>query len=263
MKYSFTKGASVAIICCVPIVANSLTYFDCANSDGSMAYRIEPCLAGQIEKRHFDVDEKKSDSGNKESVWNVSPRIESPKIIREQSGNISNYRAKGNLASTQAVGCITLTEAKNTFTPADLYRSVGECIANNDYHRATGLFMLAGIYASFDAERITDKTAAQARTVLIMNLFSTMPLDKKNRFNEAAKRTVSNSESLNVLCGEIQKIGMPNYYPNYMILHGMKAFTGNPHDGAIDNSFNASGTWKKLQSTYLNCPNLSSSDAGR
>lgn len=256
MKYSFTQGVSVAILCCAPIVANALTYFDCINRDGSMAYRIEPCLAGQIEKRHFQVDIEKSDSNHKESVGDAAPHAESPKIIKEQNGNITNYRTEGNLASTQAVGCIPLTEARNTFTPADLYKGVGECIANNNYDLATGLFMLAGIYASFDAERITDKTAAQAKSVLIMSLFSTVPQDKKNRFNETVKRTVTNSVMFNTLCGEIHRIGMPNYYPNYMIIHGMKAFTGNPHDGALDNRFDSSGTWKKLQSTYLNCQNL-------
>ena len=177
-----------------------------------------------------------------------------PKIIIEQNGRITNYRAEGSLASTQTVGCIPLAKAKNTFTPPDLYKGVAECITQDNYDFAAGLFALAGIYGRFDAERISDKSAGQAKAVLVMNTFSTVPQDKKTAFNEVLNRTTKNAGSLKKLCGDVQKIGMPNYYPGYMILHGMKAFTGNPHDGALVKDFDAPGVWMNLQAAYLHCP---------
>jgi len=179
---------------------------------------------------------------------------EPPKIIKEQNGNLINYQAAGNLASTQTIGCISLSEVKNTFTPADLYKGVGECIAKDNYDLATELFFLAGTYANFDAERITDKTAGQAKTVLIMNVFSSVPQDKKTKFSEVVDRLMKNPDTLGVLCSKVQKIGMPDYYPGYMILHGIKAFTGNPHDGALVKDFDAQKVWAALQTKYLHCP---------
>lgn len=179
---------------------------------------------------------------------------ESPKIIKEQNGKITNYRVDGSLASTQTVGCIPLVQAKNTFTPPDLYKGVVECLGKDDYESSAKLFALAGIFARFDAERITDKSAGQAKTVLIMNTFSNLSADKKTRFNEALNHIAKTPELLGKLCEEVKQIGMPNYYPSYMILHGIKAFTGNPNEGALVKDLDSSAAWKNLQSGYLHCP---------
>ena len=179
---------------------------------------------------------------------------EPPRIIKEQNGKITNYRAEGSLASTQAINCIPLAEVKRKFTPPDLYKGVADCLAKNEYESAARLFALAGIYARFDAERVTDKTAGQARTVLIMNTFSNVPEDQKNKLNASLSRITKTPELLGDLCRELAQLGMPDYYPNYMILHGIRAFSGNPHDGALVANFDAMGTWKGLLSTYLHCP---------
>ncbi len=181
---------------------------------------------------------------------------EPPKILTQQSGNIKKHWAEGSLASTQTVGCIPLAQAKNTFTPPDLYKGVEACVAQDNYDLAVRLFILAGIYSWFDADRITDKTAAQARTILITNTFATIPQGKKAKFSKALERLTKNPDPALVekLCNEVQKVGAPNYYPSYMILHGIKTFTGNPHEEALLKDFNASNVWKSLQSEYLHCP---------
>jgi hypothetical protein len=180
--------------------------------------------------------------------------MEPPQIITEKNGGVSNFRAEGSLASAQAIGCISLMDAKNIFTPADLYQGVEECIAKDNYDSAASLFALAGIYGKFDAERVADKSAGQAKTVLVMKTFAHVPKDKKTRFNVTLKDIMKNPEALGRLCIEIQTIGMPNYYPSYMILHGMKAFTGNPHDGALLTDFDSKSVWENLQTAYLHCP---------
>lgn len=177
-----------------------------------------------------------------------------PKIIKEQNGKVTNYRAEGSLASTHAVNCIPLTQVKRQFTPPDLYKGVEKCLARDEYESAAKLFALAGLYARFDTERVTDKTARQARTVLIMNTFSNESEQKKNNLNASLTRITKSPELLGELCKEVIQIGMPDYYPGYMILHGIKAFSGNPHEGALVTNFDAQGTWKRLQSTYLHCP---------
>jgi hypothetical protein len=113
--------------------------------------------------------------------------------------------------------------------------------------------MLAFIYGIFDAERVADKTAGQAILALNMDTFSSVPQDIKIKVDEAIKHIAQDNELLKKLCSETNKIGPPDYYPSYMILHGVRAFTGNPHDGALIKKFDALGTWKKIQSNNLKC----------
>jgi hypothetical protein len=177
-----------------------------------------------------------------------------PNIIEEKHGNVTNYAVEGNLAAAKPVGCIPLADAKNDLTPADLYPGVLDCIEQNKFEMATDLFALAGIYARFDAERVTDETAGQAGQALIMNTFSDVPQNKKSQFLAVFNRVSKSAKSLGPLCVQIQKIGAPDYYPKYMILHGVKAFTGDPYEGALSDKFDPVAAWRRLQSDYLHCP---------
>ena len=177
-----------------------------------------------------------------------------PKITTAQNGRVTNYRAEGSLESTQAIGCIPLAKARNTFTPPDLYSGVAECVTRDNYDFAAALFALAGMYASFDAERVSDRSAGQAKTVLVMNTFANLPEDKKTKFNATLNRIAKSPEFLGKLCGDVRKVGKPDYYPKYMILHGMNAFTGNPNDGALLKDFDSQKAWMNLQAAYLHCP---------
>jgi hypothetical protein len=46
---------------------------------------------------------------------------------------------------------------------------------------------------------------------------------------------------------------LPTQHQN-MILHGMKAFTGNPYEDALLKDFDAQKTWTEIQTSYLTCP---------
>jgi hypothetical protein len=183
-----------------------------------------------------------------------APAPPPPQIIKEQRAKVTHYGAEGNVAPIHTLGCIPLAQVRNEYTAADLYQAVGACVAKDQISEGVDLFALAGMYASFDGQRVADRSAAQAKTVLIMNTFARVPQDKKTKFAEANKQTTDDPAALRRLCGEIRRIGPPNYYPAYMILHGIKAFTGNPHENALVPDFDAAGTWKKLQGAYLHCP---------
>ncbi|MBF0399735.1 MAG: hypothetical protein HQL90_03090 [Magnetococcales bacterium] len=178
---------------------------------------------------------------------------EPARIVTRQDGVVNRHEVAGQLAATQPVGCIALSLATNKLTPPDLYHGVRECIARDNYDAAVGLFALAGIYSSFDTERVTDQTAHQGATVLILNTFAEIPLDKKQTFQAAVRQLQESPAVRNRLCAAIKKIGMPDYYPNYMILHGTKAFTGDPHAEALVSSFDGPKVWTALQSSYLKC----------
>jgi len=189
------------------------------------------------------------------SAITLAQTLERPKIITEKSGNVTKHWVEGSLASTQVVGCIPLAEARSTFTPPDLYKGVEKCVAQDNYGLAVGLFALAGAYASFDEDRVIDKTVEGARAELIMNTFSAILQDKKIKFNKAFNRLIEDPERIEKLCKQVQKIGPPNYYPSYMVLYGSKAFLGNPHEDALVKNFDASVGWRNIQLEYLHCSN--------
>ncbi|MEO5349956.1 MAG: hypothetical protein H7836_09940 [Magnetococcus sp. YQC-3] len=185
-------------------------------------------------------------------VWPLRAQ-EPPKISTTQEGVVHRHEVEGHLASTRSLGCIALSEAKSSFTPPDLYGAVRACIDRDDYDASVALFALAGIYSRFDVERVADKTAEQGIPVLIMNAFSHLSPDKKERFNAALQRVTGTPALRDTLCGTIRSIGMPDYYPNYLILHGIKAFMGTPPPADLVVDFDRQQVWESLQSTYLNC----------
>lgn len=156
---------------------------------------------------------------------------------------------------TRDVACIALSEAKSAYTPPDIHTAIVKCISRGDFAKAASLFMLAGIYSRFDAERVADKTARGGVRVLIMNTFGRFSKEQKEGFSGAANQLTQASSELQAFCSELVRIGPPTYFPKYLILHGMNAFTSpNPLENAIDLSFDAVSTWARLQETYAHCP---------
>ncbi|MEO5349086.1 MAG: hypothetical protein H7836_05520 [Magnetococcus sp. YQC-3] len=167
---------------------------------------------------------------------------------------VRRHVIKGSLAGQQTIGCLPLSAIAHTAIPPDLYAAVQSCIVQGEYHVAVGLFALAGLYGSFDSARVADKTAAEGITVLIMRTFADLSPEQKERFNATVQRVMTTPALLDALCVEIGKVGMPDYYPDYLLLHGLKAFTGDPHQEALIAHFNGPQVWDELQSTYLHCP---------
>lgn len=168
-------------------------------------------------------------------------------------GRITRLRIPASLAVTHELGCIPLDGVVSTITPPDLYAAIPRCLAANRYTDAVALFALAGAEASFDALRVTDKTAGQARQVLIMNTFGRLPQEQRQQFNDTLKVTMADPHALADLCDRVRKLAPPSYYPQYMILHGIKAFSSDPYENAIDAHFDAQSSWAQVQRTYLQC----------
>jgi hypothetical protein len=169
------------------------------------------------------------------------------------AGRVLNLAIAGNLAVAHDLDCTTLDRVAASDIPPDLYAAIPRCLAANRYEDAVMLFALAGTEASFDAMRVTDKTAGQARQVMIMNTFNTLPEEQRQKFNDTMKALTSNPQSLSDLCARVSKFAPPAYYPRYMILHGIKAFSGDPYANALDPNFDARSAWVQVQRTYLNC----------
>ena len=194
------------------------------------------------------------------STVSVAQTTKPPKIIteKEKCGNVTvtNYRIEGARASYQNIGCISIGKVKNTFTPPDLLKGAEACIAQGNYNDAIKLILLANIYYNFDAQRVTDESAKDAGSLLyseFLSKFSEMH-NVRDKMTKAAESIVNDSQALKTCCDQIKSVGYPRYYPNYMILHGMRAFRGDPHKDALVKDFDAQTVWNKSIEATTRCP---------
>jgi ankyrin repeat protein len=153
--------------------------------------------------------------------------------------------------------CVQIGSIDNSHTPIELYSSLNDCLENNRDADAVSLFILAGMDSSFDAVRVSDKTAGQARTILIMALFDGMAADVHARFEMTMKALIDDPSRHAVLCEQVKKAGPPKYFPAYMVSHGLGVMQSTLANQApptpLDPKFDAATSWRDLITNYLNC----------
>ena len=115
--------------------------------------------------------------------------------------------------------------------------------------------MLSGIFSRFDSRRVVDRTAQGGGAVLIMRTFGQFNSEQRDAFGKATSPLFSDTPEKQIICQNIKKIGYPTYFPKYLILHGLNAYTSkNPLENALIDGFNSDSTWENLLDTYLHCP---------
>jgi hypothetical protein len=176
-----------------------------------------------------------------------------PQVNVTQNGKVTNMTIAGQLAAKNPVGCVPLYSLDNSRTPPDIYLGVSACILKDDYQAGAALFALAGIESRFDAARVLDKSAGQAGQVLIMTTFGGLEQQKRDQFEKTVGALAADPAAMTGTCAAIRKIGHPNYYPEYMVLHGINGFTAKAGDATMEPNFDAQTTWNSLLTTYLNC----------
>ncbi len=176
-----------------------------------------------------------------------------PRMVQETSGNVTNVRVAGSLAKTHELPCISISEANNSYTPADLYASAAKCDAAGRRTDAVQIYFLAGAYSVYDSMRVKDRSAIQARQVLIINNFGSISDTSHPRlYADIQKITSRQPAAIAALCAGIKAVGKPSYHPHYMILHGMAAFDGIEGDGLVPD-YDAAANWAKTLAP-LRCP---------
>jgi hypothetical protein len=200
---------------------------------------------------------------NTESVFIPRQKLTPPSKERIIAKNITNIRTKESLQKTHDLPCIGINEAKNTYTPADLYASFEKCVSQNNNKKAIELYTIAGAYALYDVMRISDQTVAGGIEVMITNLKNNIGTKKMEKFVKYAKEFKKTPEAT-ILCDKIKNIGKPNYYPEYLISHGISAVFVNElermndmkgkieYDG-LKKNYDAEKNWTEALKAYSGC----------
>lgn len=165
-----------------------------------------------------------------------------------------NFESEGNLKKTNELDCIKIDDMKNSYTPADIYGGVSKCLQQERYEDAISLMFVANAYGRYDSFRVADKTAHQAITMLKFNSMSSVGKEKISKAQNEITNLVNRNRTAirEAACKSARKLGRPNYFPNYMIQHGMGAFTSKPKE-KIMADFNPDEAWQKVINEYLKC----------
>jgi hypothetical protein len=173
-----------------------------------------------------------------------------------------NHQAPKSLKSKQVYPCIKIDRITNRYTPPLLYIFMNSCIKEGKYAGAVQFFALAGTYSSYDTKRVADITARQAHSALLQEFFAVLNKKQLDRLFKELDKTLSDKNKLPIVCTKIKSIGAPDYYPEYMINHGLRAVTGQnkadseqPTGNGLITDFNAADAWAKSLDGYLHCPN--------
>lgn len=171
----------------------------------------------------------------------------------ETKPRITQVETAGNPAAVGPVGCVPLATLTHRHTPADLMPGVRACIEAGDPRGATELYALFGVYGRFDTLRVADKSAHQTVTVLRMVHLAPVDPELMKSFRVEFQRYLHRgSPELAELCTRLQALGRPTYRPDYMLRHGMSAFTG--RGGGLRADFDPEAAWREALDGYLHCP---------
>lgn len=168
---------------------------------------------------------------------------------------VTNIYTEGNLRPTHDLPCISAEDARKDYSPADLATSLKRCFENGDDARAIEMVVVLQLRGEFDARRVSDKTAHGAYQVLIMDVANAVGEDWAPRITAAFEKFKGDgSDGHARICSMAKLQGAPNYRPDYMIAHGMKAVLGTIEGDGLVPGFDPQASWEELLKDYLKCP---------
>jgi hypothetical protein len=165
------------------------------------------------------------------------------------------FGAVGLVALGWLFACPDPKWMSNRIDPLQLSDVVRSCVDRERYDRAVFYYALMGLYGRIDISRVIDKSAHQAAAVLMTSTVRNLTAAQKSSFQASLQATLQDSAKQSEMCSGAKRIGPPDYYPDYMIRHGMRGFIdpdwkSNPQVKMVD----IEGIWRGLMATYMHCP---------
>lgn len=185
----------------------------------------------------------------------TQPATPAPTLEVKAEGNVTTVTTAGNLKSTFDIGCIDFSQAKNVYSPADLFKGSVACFQAGDGGRGVKLFALAMAYGRFDIARVADTTAHQGMEVLKLSNFDAFSDEDKTMISEGFEAFTKDPDEWAPFCTRLRALGPPAYHPDYMIQHGMRAVQPWNQDGSngLLADFDPDSTWRMVVDQYMKC----------
>ena len=149
---------------------------------------------------------------------------------------------------------VGINEIQTEYTPADLYPAVSKCVLSDDYEKAAEIFAVAGSFGRFDKKRVTDESAHEAMTMLLIHAFDGMSSEQKSKLQEIINKRFGGAEIDMSICPHLRSLGHPTYYPRYMIQHGLGSFLSDKSEQPLVEGFDPVKAWDQILTDSVGCP---------
>lgn len=178
-----------------------------------------------------------------------------PDTAAENTGGTGGERVENHPVHTQEPDCLPLPALKSSYTPPELHASLARCVAQGEFSKAAQLFIVAGVYARFDGERLADRTAMSGGRTLNAETVSRLTDEQRGELLVAVQKILDDPAELQLVCSTLVDIGYPSYFPEYLIRERMQASAADaPPDDALLPAFDSRAVWEELLNTYALCP---------
>ncbi|MDY0748435.1 hypothetical protein SNE35_28305 [Paucibacter sp. R3-3] len=175
-------------------------------------------------------------------------------LLSQQDGTVTRIKLPGSLAPTRDLPCLRGDQIDSSLTPPDLHTGFLKCLDERRADDAVQMFVVAGAYSRYDAQRVDDPSVRAGPQVLIINTSSRFTPQQREFFVGEVQGRLDKPETTQAICVILGRIGPPTYSPRYLVLHGLKALTAaNPMDNALVPGFDAESTWRSLLHSYTHC----------
>ena len=97
-----------------------------------------------------------------------------------------------------------------------------------------------------------------------MVTFNSLDAQKASSFKARVGQVLGDNNARAIICYGINRIGPPDYFPRYMLQHGIVAINDkNQKSNALVTPFDIQSAWKQALDSYLHCPNIFGAFADR
>jgi len=161
---------------------------------------------------------------------------------------IVNIEAEGNLAPTHNIGCLPISEMQNAYTPADAALAFQRCLVEENLADAAAMYYFIMAYGDYDKSRVADISAKQAIGALLYPITAGVSPEILEETNAELSKLKDQGSLINSgFCREIVRIGPPDYFPSYMVQHGMAVITGSIDEPLLAD-FDGTEKWAEVLS---------------
>lgn len=149
--------------------------------------------------------------------------------------------------------CLPSTAAVTRFSPLELYFSAGYCLEQNRLDEAVFLFGTAGSEGRFDTHRVPDTTAHQIVNFMSVMFMQHVGNEAYARFMAHMRQQLDDPKARNAFCDRLKQLPPPTYHPQYMINHGMAAFTPTGSQQPLNLQDDPRRDWQESVNAYMDC----------
>ena len=172
-------------------------------------------------------------------------------LSRSTTGGIVTFESPGNLKATDPLDCVSYETISNTHTAADIAAGMKKCLMEGEFDRAAELMRAADAFAYFDTLRVTDLSAHAALSALFVAQAEGTSLSDRQALLSAVESLTAETDRSGHLCEVLSALDPPDYYPTYMIAHGLAAFIPENDEPPLQEIDRANG-WREALG-YIDC----------